>query len=34
MIGKRLRTLRKELGWTLKTLAGRCGVSTNTVWRW
>ena len=34
MIGGRLRTLRKEQGWTLKTLAGRCGVSTNTVWRW
>jgi transcriptional regulator with XRE-family HTH domain len=34
MIGKRLKTLRKELGWTLKTLAEKCGVSTNTVWRW
>jgi transcriptional regulator with XRE-family HTH domain len=34
MIGGRLRTLRKELGWMLETLAGKCGVSTNTVWRW
>jgi transcriptional regulator with XRE-family HTH domain len=34
MIGKRLKTLRKESGWTLKTLAEKCGVSTNTVWRW
>lgn len=29
-----MKTLRKELGWTLKILAGRCVVSTNTVWRW
>ena len=34
MIGERLKTLRKELGWTLETLAGKCGVSTNTAWRW
>jgi transcriptional regulator with XRE-family HTH domain len=34
MIGERLKTLREQLGWTLKTLAEKCGVSTNTVWRW
>jgi transcriptional regulator with XRE-family HTH domain len=22
------------LGWTLETRAGKCGISTNTVWRW
>jgi transcriptional regulator with XRE-family HTH domain len=34
MIGERMKRLRKEKGWTLKTLAQKCGVSTNTAWRW
>jgi transcriptional regulator with XRE-family HTH domain len=34
MIGEHMRRLRKEKGWTLKTLAEKCGVSTNTAWRW
>jgi transcriptional regulator with XRE-family HTH domain len=34
IMGERLKALRKELGWTLETLAGKCGVSTNTAWRW
>jgi transcriptional regulator with XRE-family HTH domain len=34
MIGGRMKTLRKKLGLTLETLAEKCGVSTNTVWRW
>ncbi|MDR3278899.1 MAG: LexA family transcriptional regulator [Synergistaceae bacterium] len=34
MIGERLKGLRGKYGWTLKRLAEKCGVSTNTVWRW
>jgi transcriptional regulator with XRE-family HTH domain len=34
MIGECLKTIRKKLGWTLEPLAVKCGVSTNTVWRW
>jgi transcriptional regulator with XRE-family HTH domain len=34
MMGERIKTLRKGLGWTLETFAGKCGVSTNTAWRW
>jgi repressor LexA len=34
MIGGRLKELRKKLDLTLEALALKCGVSTNTVWRW
>jgi transcriptional regulator with XRE-family HTH domain len=34
MIGERMKELRKKLDLTLEALAAKCGVSTNTVWRW
>jgi transcriptional regulator with XRE-family HTH domain len=34
MIGERMKELRKKLDLTLEALAEKCGVSTNTVWRW
>jgi transcriptional regulator with XRE-family HTH domain len=34
MIGERVKELRKKLDLTLEALAKKCGVSTNTVWRW
>jgi transcriptional regulator with XRE-family HTH domain len=29
-----MKRLREEKDWTLKAIAEKCGVSTNTVWRW
>jgi transcriptional regulator with XRE-family HTH domain len=34
MFGERIKQLRKDKGLTLKDLAEKCGVSTNTAWRW